>query len=509
MNIFNSVKQTRVKKSLFDLTHDVKLSCNMGELIPVLAMPCVPGDHVHLRGETLVRFAPLLAPLMHRVDATIHYFFVPNRILWPNWEAFITGSGLIPGDPNTIPTLPVFDLQSAGGLDPTFQKLADYMGIPPVATVGWAPVTTSFLVSALPFAAYGKIWFEYYRDQNQQLPFQLQFPLLSDGTNTIDLDNYGIKNRAWEHDYFTAALPWAQKGPNVTIPTQLTPSGGTAIINPDGSQAADGTLGIANGDGTLISNVQNPLQVGMGTINDLRKAYKLQEWLEKNARGGTRYKESILAHFGVNTSDKRLQRPEYITGLKTPVIISEVLNTTGDIQGTADTPQGTMTGHGVAVTSGDAGTYFCEEHGYIMGIMSIMPKTAYQQGIPKDFIKYDYLDFAFPEFAHLGEQAIDLNEIAAYLQAPTPSEPWGYIPRYSEYKFMLNRVCGDFRTTLNYWHMGRIFTTPPGLDEAFIVSNPTTRIFSVTDPTVQHMWVQVLHHIKALRPLPKYGTPGW
>jgi len=247
----------------------------------------------------------------------------------------------------------------------------------------------------------------------------------------------------------------------------------------------------------------------MGTINDLRKAEKLQEWLEKNARGGTRYKESILAHYGVNTSDKRLQRPEYITGLKTPVIISEVLNTTGDIQGTADTPQGTMTGHGVAVNSGGAGTYFCEEHGYIMGIMSIMPKTAYQQGIPKDFIKYDYLDFGFPEFAHLGEQAIDLNEIAAYLQDPTPSEAWGYIPRYSEYKFMLNRVAGDFRTSLNYWHMGRIFAAAPGLDEAFIVSDPTTRIFSVTDPDVQHMWVQVLNHIKALRPLPKYGTPGW
>ena len=508
MNIFNSVKQTRVKKSMFDLSHDVKLSCNMGELVPVLTMPVVPGDHVHLAGETLVRLAPVLAPLMHRIDCTIHYFFVPNRILWPRWEVFITGQELFPGSGVATPDLPVFDLQSIQGQDEEFQRLADYMGIPPTATIGWPLATSIFPVSALPFAAYGRIWYEYYRDQNQQLPTTVPYQL-ADGLQTIDLNRFKIFNRAWEHDYFTAALPWAQKGGNVHIPTALSPTGGTQIQTPDGAPAADGNLAVANGDGSLMSSVQNPLMVGMGTINDLRSAYKLQEWLEKNSRGGTRYKESLIAHWNVNSSDKRLQRPEYITGLKTPVIITEVLNTTGDIQGTADTPQGTMTGHGTAFTKGSAGTYFVEEHGYIMGILSVMPKTAYQQGIPKDFIKYDYLDFGFPEFAHLGEQAIDINEIAAYIELPTAAEPWGYIPRYSEYKFMLNRVAGDFRTSLNYWHMGRIFVAPPGLDEGFIVSDPTTRVFSVTDPDVQHLWIQVVHHIKALRPFPKYGTPGW
>jgi len=517
MNIFNAVKQTRVKKSMFDLSHDVKLSCNMGELIPVLTMPVIPGDHVQLSGETLIRLAPVLAPLMHRIDATIHYFFCPNRILWGNWEKFITGSELFPGSVTAVPVLPQYDVQSASGQDPAFQRLADYMGVPPTASIGYTVTSLTTPVSALPFAAYGRIWFEYYRDQNQILPGT--YPtLLSDGVQVIDLGTVKLHNRAWEHDYFTSALPWAQKGANVEIPMSLTTglggSIGTTVTASDGTNIT-GTQGAAyintapnSQFGALFNaTTSKGMQIHAGTINDLRKAYKLQEWLEKNARGGTRYKESLIAHWNVNSSDKRLQRPEYITGLKTPVIITEILNTTGPIQGTTGTQQGTMTGHGTAFNKGQAGTYFVEEHGYIMGILSVLPKTAYQQGIPKDFFKTDYLDFGFPEFAHLGEQPILEKEIGAY----TTTDPniFGYTPRYAEYKFMLNRVCGDFRTSLNYWHMGRIFAAPPGLNQAFIESDPTTRIFSVTDPTVQHLWIQVVHHIKALRPLPKFGTPGW
>lgn len=508
MNIFNSVKQTRVKKSMFDLSHDVKLSCNMGELIPTLVMPVVPGDHVQLSGEMLIRLAPVLAPLMHRIDATVHYFFCPNRILWPNWQNFISGRSLYPGSPSSPPALPQYDLQSAGGQVPAFQRLADYMGCPPTATVGWTPTTTTMLVSALPFAAYDRIWFEYYRDQNQQFPGTDPVPL-ADGTNVIV--NVALKNRAWEHDYFTSALPWAQKGASVEIPmsqgngvtagTRVTRAGTT-------TPPVSGAASVNSVSSDFLDASSNHLQIHAGTINDLRAAYKLQEWLEKNSRGGTRYKETLIAHWNVNSSDARLQRPEYITGIKTPVIITEVLNTTGPIQGTTNTTQGTMTGHGTAFSKGQAGTYFCEEHGYIIGILSVLPKTAYQQGIPKDFLKSNYLDFGFPEFAHLGEQPIDQNELSAYLVNPGTTT-FGYIPRYAEYKFMLNRVCGDFRTSLNYWHMGRIFASQPALNATFVVSDPTTRCFSVTDPTVQHLWIQVVHHIKALRPFPKYGNPGW
>jgi len=384
-------------------------------------------------------------------------------------------------------------------------------------------------VSALPFAAYQRIWFDYYRDQNLTSPATYDPPQLDDGINTVGAAIGVLHNRCWEHDYFTAALPWAQKGPSVYVPMSRSPQApndpsGQWIINPlnqlegfdnqvpygdatnilpaTGAGAQPG-LG-SDTDSQLVSGA-NAIAIAAGTINDLRKAYKLQEWLEKNARGGTRYKESILAHYGVNTSDKRLQRPEYITGLKTPVVITQVLNTTG----TDTLPQGNMAGHGVSLTTGKAGSYFCEEHGTIMGIMSIMPKTAYQQGIQKQFIKYDYLDYGWPEFAHLGEQPIDYNELYAYQVPVNSAEPFGYIPRYAEYKFMQNRVCGEFRSTLNYWHMGRIFTDLPVLNDEFVISDPTTRIFAVTDPGTEHMYVQVLNHIKALRPLPKYGSPGW
>lgn len=200
--------------------------------------------------------------------------------------------------------------------------------------------------------------------------------------------------------------------------------------------------------------------------------------VRKNARGGTRYIESILSHFGVKSSDSRLQRPEYITGVKTPVVISEVLNTSGTVD---QLPQGNMAGHGIAVSSGRSGSYYCEEHGYIIGIMSVMPKTAYQQGIPRTFLKFDPLDYFWPSFANIGEQEVANRELFAFTN--TGSNTFGYVPRYAEYKFMPSRVAGDFATSLDYWHLGRIFNTQPSLNGTFIECTPeaTDRIFAVTD----------------------------
>lgn len=487
---------TKPSKNRFDLSHDVKLSCNMGQLVPIMCTECVPGDKFNISADVLVRLAPLVSPMMHRVNVHLHYFFVPNRITWKNWEKFITNRGV------GVPAFPFVNLKASN-----YTKLHDYMGIP-------NPIDTKEEdVSALPFAAYQMIYQEFYRDQN--LVPDVDFAL-EDADNTSNLDLHVLRNRAWEHDYFTAALPFAQKGGSIDVPLGNIVSKNEPgdpwivrdVITNDPITGAlsgnipDGVLEAGTTEARLDPNGQ--LEIEPTTINDLRTAYRLQEWLEKNARAGTRYVESILAHFGVRSSDKRLQRPEYITGTKSPIVISEVLNTTG----TDDLPQGNMAGHGISVNSGKSGSYFCEEHGYIIGIMSVLPRTAYQQGIAKHFLKTnDMLEYYYPSFAHLGEQAVLGKELYAFNGGPG-NLTWGYVPRYAEYKYEPNRVAGDFRTTLDFWHMGRIFDSAPSLNESFITSDPTTRVFAVEDPAVDKLYCHVLNKISAVRPMPKFGTPS-
>jgi hypothetical protein len=507
-NLFNSVKMTKPQKNVFDLTHDVKLSTNMGELTPILTMECVPGDKFDLSCESMIRFAPMVAPVMHRMDVTMHYFFVPNRILWDNWESFITNanSGIVP---------PFINYSNAylnpAAIDPKCIQNLDYLGVPPPTTGA-----SNQQINALPILAYQAIYNEYYRDENLVAPVNYK---ATDGNNgTTDArwqEITKLRKRAWEHDYFTASLPFAQKGPAVDIPLGSV-SGEAAVYanNASAGTTLDGTpydIPVDNNSSTLsipanaLFASADSMEVQPTTINELRRAFRLQEWLEKNARGGTRYIENILAHFGVKSSDARLQRPEYITGVKSPVVVSEVLQS-----GQSDTtPQGNMAGHGISVSSGRTGSYYCEEHGYIIGIMSVMPKTAYQQGIPKTFLKNDPLEYFWPSFAHIGEQEVTLNELYAYTS--NANDTFGYVPRYSEYKYMPSRVAGDFRNTLDYWHLGRIFDSEPALNQDFIECTPeaTSRIFAVEDPDAQKLYCHVLNKIKAVRPMPKYGTPSF
>lgn len=512
-NLFNSVKLTKPQNNVFDLSHDVKLSCNMGQLVPVMCTECIPGDKFTIGCESLVRFQPLVAPVMHRFDVSIHYFFVPNRIVWENWENYITNTPV--GSPAALPAFPTVEISDVNA---NWNPLCDYLGVPP------PPVGSpdAEVVSAIPFAAYQKIYNEYYRDQNLITPGT---DSLVDGDNTAEPDLLFLRHRAWEHDYFTSCLPFAQKGAAVEIPVQQSfddvaiyrqnnpPLGPPGLVSWDVDEngVPGGTAGVGSAnspsgiaENALFADTSSLTGADATTINDLRLAFRLQEWLEKAARGGSRYIENILSFFGVRSSDRRLQRPEYITGVKTPVVISEVLNTTG----TEDRPQGDMAGHGVTKVSGKYGSYFCEEHGYIIGIMSIMPKTAYQQGIPRHFIKTsDPFQFYWPQFAHIGEQSVLNREIYAYEPAAFGESTFGYNPRYSEYKFENNRVAGDFRETLDFWHAGRIFTAPPSLNGSFITSDPTTRIFAVEDPSVNKVLCHVYNQVRAVRLMPKFGNP--
>lgn len=511
-NFLNSVKLDSPNKNIFDMSHDVKLSFKSGQLVPIMCMRTIPGDKFTIGCESLIRFAPLISPVMHRMDVTMHYFFVPCRLIWENFEKWITNTPLQSTD-----ELPAFPTITVSGDE--VNPLMDYFGIP----TGMNPdPLNSETISALPFAAYQLIYKEYYRDQNLQEWNDTD--VLVDGDNGAIYEGWlgQLRNRAWEHDYFTACLPFAQKGESVSLPIGTIPSGqvynNTAPIGAD-QEAADSVNWEGNitgssyftrvpvtiqnpalGDGYLVTAPQN---VDPTTINDLRRAFRLQEWLEKNARGGTRYVEHLLAHFAVRSSDARQQRPEYITGTKSPVTISEVLNTTG----TEDLPQGNMAGHGLSVVAGQYGKYYSEEHGYIIGIMSLLPKTAYQQGIPRHFLEInDPTEWPWPTFAHLGEEAVYNKELYAF-QGESGQDTFGYLPRYASSRYEPNRVAGDFRnSTLDFWHMGRIFTAPPNLNSEFITSNPTTRIFAVEDGT-DYLYAHVLNKVRAVRALPKYGTP--
>lgn len=509
-NIFNSIKVERQRTNTFDLTHDVKFSSRMGELTPVLVTEVLPGDSFKIGADSLIRFAPLIAPVMHRFDATIHYFFVPNRIIWENFPEFLAQQA------HVHPTLTLED--TVGSLTPEQLRFLDYMGVPPITN-------NTIAVNALPFAAYQCIYNEYYRDQNliTEVDYQLSDGPITPGTQFNEL--LTLRKRAWQHDYFTSSLPFAQRGPEALIPlgdVQLKDdwTTGGRFKESDGTTVVESTPFSAGVGGSLefgtadyVNTAYDPngtLESGTTTINNLRRAFKLQEWLEKNARAGIRYVELILSHFGVRSSDQRLQRPEYITGVKQPIVVSEVLNTAGQVLPDGDTgdplPQGNMSGHAVSVIQGQSGSYRSEEHGFIIGIMSVMPKPAYMQGLHRQFSKLSPFDYYWPSFAHLGEQEVKAKEI--YVDAADTEATFGYVPRYAEYKYIPSRVAGQFRSTLDYWHLARKFASEPTLSQQFIECDPDdlTRIFAV-ETGDDELFCHVLHKITARRPMPVYGTP--
>jgi len=517
MSIFSKVAMPRPQTNTFDLSHDRKFSGKIGELMPISVMEVVPGDKFNIKATNMTRFAPLITPIMHKASVYCHFFFVPNRILWTNWENFISGGE----DGLADPTFPTVDLTI-----PTqygVQTLADYLGLP----------TGNQLtdVSALPFAAYQKIYQDYYRDENLITKTDVT---LSDGTqsNTDTIELSSMKKRAWQHDYFTSALPWTQRGPEATIPLGTTApisfvNGGDNFIRDKNTGATinsatfDGLASFqTNSIGRLFADTPSTTLIGLdnsaslsadlsgataSSINDLRRAFRLQEWLERNARGGARYIEIITAHFGVRSSDARLQRPEFLGGSSTPITISEVLQTSANAS--EPTPQGNMAGHGVSVGSSNYVSYRAEEHGYIIGIMSVMPKTAYQQGVPKHWKKLDKFDYYWPSFANIGEQPI-YNEELYHQNTAEDAEVFGYTPRYAEYKYIPSTVHGEFRDSLKFWHMGRIFANKPTLNQDFIECDATEvdRVFNVTEGS-EHLYVYLHNEVKATRLMPYFGTP--
>lgn len=495
-NVFQSTPVRRSVANFFDLSHDVKFTGTMGKLIPTLIQEVLPGDSFKINSENLIRFAPMVSPVMHSIKCFTHYFFIPNRIVWNAWEDFISPD-------LSKETPPAWPHRSASF---TFAKgsLGDYLGLPtgtPVSNFG-----------LLAFAAYQCVYNEYYRDQN--LIPEVNYKL-SSGVNSVNITELmTLRTRSWMHDYFTSALPFQQKGPAVRMPMDFNDVH-VYINNPDNNLATVSTnQGNAYARHVLTDAEPSPVllsremyantsgMTGNTTITDLRLAMRLQEWFELAARGGSRYVEQLKVFWDVNSSDKRMNRPEFLGGTRVPVVISEVLQTSSS---DGATPQGTMAGHAISGTYGNTIRYRSEEHGFIIGIMSVMPNTAYQQGMHRHWSRDSWEDYAWPQFAHLSEQPI-LNKELYYNEADNKNnDTFGFIPRYSEYRYSPSRVAGEFRDTLSFWHLGRQFSNRPLLNKDFVECNPSNRIFAVT--TGDNLWCHTYHKIRVKRKLPKYGVP--
>lgn len=513
-NPFNRIRVDAPNQNSFDLSFDNKLTTDMGLLTPVMVQDTLPGDYFKIQPEMYLKFAPLLYPIMHKIDATVHFFYVPNRILWNNWEKFLAGEDYHPlyfqGD-DTI----LFTVEES--------SIFDYMGL---------PLTTNLKekISAFPYLAMLSIYNQYYQDQNNDDLYQAYrdalelFASMNGKIAATDFDpaftNYseisGLSRRAWQHDYFTSALQWAQKGQAVTIPLELQdlPVTSAYIQRVAGGDPAAGNI-LSDGNGFMTDITPDLVQIEgiadasgaliTGTINELRTAYQLQKFLEKNARSGTRYNELIMAHFGQSIGDARINRPEYIGGIKNNIVISEVLQTSSTTDSSA---LGDYAGHATGLIGGNPISYQCPEHGFIIGVLSVMPSTAYFQGINRKFTRFNYLDYPWPDFAHIGEQAI-LNKELYYDPALTDNNnTFGYIPRYSECKYNPSEVHGAMRTSLLSFHLARKFASRPALTSEFVYCDPSKRVFAVEDEETNSLYAHLYFKIHAKRKIPFFTDPG-
>lgn len=500
-SVFSKVGGLHPRYSVFDLSYVKTMTADMGILYPVMCDEVVPGDIFKIGNQMVLRFQPMLAPILHEINAYVHYFFVPYRLLWDSWEDFITGGP----EGNLVPSLPTWvgDDQTA-----TVGSLWDYFGFQTITANSGNHTTPTAAPLVFPKRAYNLVWNEYYRDETLQAE--------------VSLDSNALQFRNWEKDYFTSSLPWQQRGQAPALPISGTTSAVWASSNFVNDTASlpymgfpnalvghaariNGTQSLANAKAFMNDNVVDLSSATTFNVADLRLAFQIQKFLERNARAGARYTEFLRSHFGVSPRDERLQRPEYIGGSKAPVIISEVLQTGSS---DATSPQGNMAGHGISVNSQFCGKYRASEFGLIIGMLSVMPRSMYQTGHDRQWLRRTKYDFYFPEFANLSEQAILNAEVYCSQNDATDKSIFGYQGRYDEMRTKRNQVCGQMRDIFDYWHLGRQFTTTPGLNSSFVECNPanTKRIFAVeTEPGII---LQFANLIKAWRPMPIQSEPG-
>jgi len=501
-----------IPRSVFDRSHGHKTTLNSGYLVPFYRDEVLPGDTINLKAHTFARFATLLAPIMDNVWATTFFFFVPNRLLWTNWERFL-GSQDNPSDSTSFTTPkvspPIGGFAHAEGAGYA-GGLFDYLGVQPDA-----PDTTNlYTVNAFYSRAYNLIWNTWFRDENLQ------------NSATVDTDNgpdtagdYVLRKRGKRHDYFTSALPWPQKGTALRVP-MASPS-----VVADGALTVDfvtGTnrslVGVAGGTinyggaalpGTEAMSYDGGLSAIGGTINELRMAEAIQELLERDARGGTRYTELIRQHFGVVSDDARLQRPEYLGGGRQNINIAPIAQTSES----GTTPQGNLAAQ---ATFGGAHGGFVRsftEHGVILGLISIDADLNYQSGLDKSFMRDTKYDYFWPSLQNIGEQPVMANEIFLDPSQAQQDTVFGYQERFADYKIGRNRISGQMRSTAansyDLWHLAEDFVSTPVLNSTFIQADyPFQRAVAVNLTTAPEFLLDAHMQIRHSRPMSVFSIPG-